>query len=90
MAYQCKRTDMRDPSLPDGALVTRIDIADYFGVAANTVDKWVKTGVLPKRVTPEGIPPRWRAGDIRGVLNLNDGSMEKVWNDQTAESKSSS
>lgn len=90
MAHLCKRTDLRDPTLPDGTLVTRIDIANYFGVSAVAVDRWVRDGILPQRVTPKGIPPRWRVGDVRSILNFNTGSMEKVWNDQTAESKSSS
>lgn len=64
--------DISNENTPDGALVRRHDIANYLKITPITWDRWVRKGVAPKRVTAEGVPPRWLAGDIRKFVLAKD------------------
>lgn len=53
---------------PDDMLVTRKDCAAYVGIGDRSWDRWERQGKCPKRCTPEGVSPRWRAGDVRNYF----------------------
>ena len=52
----------------DYALVSRKQLAQHFGVTPQGWDMWVRRGRAPKKVTPDGMFPRWRLSDIREML----------------------
>lgn len=59
------RVDISDPKVHEDALVTRQECADYLRITATSWDRLVAIGKAPQKVTPDGVWPRWRAGDIR-------------------------
>lgn len=52
----------------DYALVSRKQLAEHFGITPQGWDMWVRRGRAPKKVTPDGMFPRWRLSDIREML----------------------
>lgn len=52
-------------SVRDDQLVDRYSVAKYMGITAQHWDRWVNAGKAVDKVTPDGIYPKWRAGDIR-------------------------
>jgi hypothetical protein len=60
--------DLTDPTLPDGTLVTRSEVAKYLRIIPTSWDRAVREGRAPKACTPSGFLPRWRLGDIRAWM----------------------
>lgn len=52
----------------DFALVSRKQLAEHFGITPQGWDMWVRRGRAPKKVTPDGMFPRWRLSDIKEML----------------------
>jgi hypothetical protein len=51
--------------VPDATLVTRSECAAYCRITTQSWDRLCLRGDAPKRVTPKGVRPLWRAGDVR-------------------------
>lgn len=75
------RVDISDPKVHEDALVTRQECADYLRITTTSWDRLVAVGKAPPKVTPDGVWPRWRAGDIRewmlGRANAQEGATKK-------------
>lgn len=59
------KIDIADPSVPDGALATRQECADFARITTTSWDRLVAMGKAPAKVTPDGVWPRWKVGHVR-------------------------
>lgn len=57
--------DISNPDVSDEALVTRKECAEFLRTTVVNWDRLVSQGKAPARVTPDGVRPLWRTGDIR-------------------------
>lgn len=64
------RINIADPNVGDDQLCTRQECADFLRITAVSWDRLTKLGKAPEKVTPEGVWPRWRVGDIRAYFKI--------------------
>jgi len=54
--------------LNDDPLLTRVEVAEKFGVEPKTVSRWAAAGLLPSTKTPGG-QRRFRRSAVEALLN---------------------
>lgn len=70
------RIDIADPAVHEDTLVTRQECADFVRITPTSWDRLVARGTAPAKVTPDGVWPRWRVGDIREWLKNNNSAKK--------------
>jgi excisionase family DNA binding protein len=70
-----------EPGAHDDDLLTSAEVATMFGVDRRTVVLWAKRGRIPALRTPGG-QHRFRADEIRGLLERHDGGNDATDNNR--------
>ena len=67
MAYKSK-DKLREQAANEPAIMRPMDVAIYYGVAVNTVWRWVKSGVLPQPTRLGRRFAYWQREEIENAL----------------------
>jgi len=60
--------------LPERDLLTRGDLRRCLGIGNSTIDKWVRSGCLRRRVLPGMVHGRFLRADVKKLLDASAAS----------------